>query len=157
MFFIEENVYENVVCNMAAILSRCQCVKYPCNQQGWYWLYKCITCFSSFRLNFNTLRPEQNGHHFADDIFMTENYCILITVSLIAWTHDDPAHQRHVASSGHNEVKFMPFKSQEIIPGSKVHGANMGPTWVLSAPDVPHVGPMNLAIRDMLIHIYVFF
>ena len=26
------------------------------------------------------------------------------------------------------------------------HGANMGPTWVLSAPDGPHVGPMNLAI-----------
>ena len=24
----------------------------------------------------------------------------------------------------------------------------MEPTWVLSAPDGPHVGPMNLAIRD---------
>ena len=24
---------------------------------------------------------------------------------------------------------------------------NMGSTWVLSAPDGPHVGPMNLAIR----------
>ena len=33
------------------------------------------------------------------------------------------------------------------IPDSKVHGANMGPTWVLSAPDGPHVGSMNLAIR----------
>ena len=32
-------------------------------------------------------------------------------------------------------------------PDSKVHGANMGPTWVLSAPDGPHVGPMNLTIR----------
>ena len=30
---------------------------------------------------------------------------------------------------------------------SKVHGVNMGPIWVLSAPDGPHVGPMNLAIR----------
>ena len=29
----------------------------------------------------------------------------------------------------------------------KVHGANMGPTWVLSDPDGPHVGPMNLDIR----------
>ena len=28
-------------------------------------------------------------------------------------------------------------------PDSKVHGANMGSTWVLSAPDGPHVGPMN--------------
>ena len=33
------------------------------------------------------------------------------------------------------------------VPDSKVHGANMGPTWVLSAPDEPHVGPMNLAIE----------
>ena len=32
------------------------------------------------------------------------------------------------------------------FPDSKVHGANMGPTWVLSAPDGPHVGPMNFAI-----------
>ena len=32
-------------------------------------------------------------------------------------------------------------------PDSKVHGANMGPTWVLSAPDGPYVGPMYLAIR----------
>ena len=29
----------------------------------------------------------------------------------------------------------------------KVHGANMGPTWVLSATDGTHVGPMNLALR----------
>ena len=34
-----------------------------------------------------------------------------------------------------------------VYPYSKVQGANMGPTWVLSAPDGPHVGPMNLAIR----------
>ena len=29
-------------------------------------------------------------------------------------------------------------------------GGNMGPTWVLSAPDGPHVGPMNLGIRDIM-------
>ena len=29
-----------------------------------------------------------------------------------------------------------------------MHGANIRPTWVLSAPDGPNVGPMNLAIRD---------
>ena len=27
------------------------------------------------------------------------------------------------------------------LPDSKVHGANIGPTWVLSAPGGPHVGP----------------
>ena len=36
-------------------------------------------------------------------------------------------------------------------PDCKVHGANMGPIWVLSAPDGPHVGLMNLAIREALI------
>ena len=39
-------------------------------------------------------------------------------------------------------------KASDGIPDSKVHGANMGPTWVLSAPDGSHVGPMNLAVRD---------
>ena len=39
-------------------------------------------------------------------------------------------------------------------PDNKVHGANMGPTWVFSAPDGPHelcyqqgAGPMNFAIH----------
>ena len=41
-----------------------------------------------------------------------------------------------------NTVKHL-----ERVPDSKVHEANMGPTWVLSAPDGLHVGPMNLAIR----------
>ena len=31
---------------------------------------------------------------------------------------------------------------------STIHGANIGPTWVLSVPDGPHFGPMNLAIRN---------
>ena len=34
------------------------------------------------------------------------------------------------------------------IPDSKVYGANMGPTWVLSAPGGPHVGHMDVAIWD---------
>ena len=36
-------------------------------------------------------------------------------------------------------------------PNRKVHVANMEPTWVLSAPGGPHVGPMNLYIRGGLI------
>ena len=39
--------------------------------------------------------------------------------------------------------------SERTGPDSKVHGANMGPTRVLSSPDGPHVGPMNLAIREL--------
>ena len=34
-------------------------------------------------------------------------------------------------------------------PDSKVYGANMRPTWVLSAPGWSHVGPINLAIRGV--------
>ena len=36
---------------------------------------------------------------------------------------------------------------RKTVPDSKLHGANLGPTWVLSAPDGPHDGPMNLALR----------
>ena len=45
----------------------------------------------------------------------------------------------------------------KAMPDNKDHGANMGPTWVLSAPGKPHVGPMNLAIRGVYIihHILV--
>ena len=35
-------------------------------------------------------------------------------------------------------------------PDSKVHGANMGPTWGQQDPGGPHVGHMNLAIWGLL-------
>ena len=38
----------------------------------------------------------------------------------------------------------------ELIPDSEVHGAHMGPIWVLPATDGLHVGPMDLAIRDTM-------
>ena len=39
------------------------------------------------------------------------------------------------------------FSPAQMYPDINVYGANMGPTWVLSAPDGPHIGPMNLAMR----------
>ena len=48
------------------------------------------------------------------------------------------------------DINVMRLPCSYNYPDSKVHGANMGPTWVLSAPGGPHVGPMNLAIREML-------
>ena len=84
------------------------------------------------KTDLNTLGTEQNGRQLADDIFyyisIKENLCISIRIS----------------------QKFVPNATINIMstfPDSKVHGANTGPTWVLSAPDGPHVGPMNLAIR----------
>ena len=53
----------------------------------------------------------------------------------------------------HFEV--MPIRHRIInteFPDRRGHVANMGPTWVLSSPGGPHVGPMNLAIR---VHLYL--
>ena len=41
-----------------------------------------------------------------------------------------------------------------LDPDSNVQGANMGPTWVLSAPDGPYDGPMNLAVRGVMSFLY---
>ena len=48
------------------------------------------------------------------------------------------------------QKSFLLIMAEKKSPDSKVHGANMGPTWVLSAPGGPHVGPMDLAIREGL-------
>ena len=46
---------------------------------------------------------------------------------------------------------FMIFLvKQNKAPDRKVHGANIGPTWVLLAPDEPHVVRMNLAMKGTL-------
>ena len=45
------------------------------------------------------------------------------------------------------ETNVTPSTADTILD-NKDHGANMEPTWVLSAPGGPHAGPMNLATRD---------
>ena len=47
-------------------------------------------------------------------------------------------------------VKSFIFAVYKADPDTKVHGANVGPTWVLSVPDGLHIGPMNLAIRGYI-------
>ena len=47
-------------------------------------------------------------------------------------------------------IKRYHYLSRKWNPNNKVHGDNMGPTWVLPVPCGPHVGPMNLAIWDNL-------
>ena len=48
----------------------------------------------------------------------------------------------------HYNVAVMSYNW--VAPDSKVHGANMGPTWVLSAPGGPHVGLINFAIWGII-------
>ena len=45
-------------------------------------------------------------------------------------------------------VEWIHSIKNDTIQDSKVHVAHMGPTWVLSAPGGPHVGPKNVAIWD---------
>ena len=45
---------------------------------------------------------------------------------------------------------WEPSVVMKLILDSNVHGVNMGPSWVLSAPAGPHVGHMDLVIRDYI-------
>ena len=89
-------------------------------------------------------------------------------VSCVLWTTQEPSDvQKHAVSIIRYDNQSMNFvimttlvslglepkwvsvhtTSKELdYPVSKVHGANMGPTWVRQDPGGPHVGPMNLAI-----------
>ena len=58
----------------------------------------------------------------------------------------------HLVISGSHALQVLHYN-----PDNKVPGANMGPTWVLSAPDGPHVGPMNLVIREVILRKCCFF
>ena len=45
------------------------------------------------------------------------------------------------------QLRWRPNNSiVDIVPDSKVRGANMGPIWGRQDPGGPHVGPMNFAI-----------
>ena len=54
-----------------------------------------------------------------------------------------PGHLRDSLSSRLNACS-------QTYPDSKVHGANMGPTWGRQGPGGPHVGPMNFAIWGVI-------
>ena len=66
--------------------------------------------------------------------------------------HFNGTYMRHWASIVWSWLKTRLFVSHlcKNTPDSKIHGANMWPTWVLSAPDGLHVDPMHLAIRDTM-------
>ena len=74
----------------------------------------------------------------------------------------------HVSKRGSCNLSPHPLKTNNLnflkrqlhiicvfYPNSNIHGANMGPTWVLLAPDGPHVGPMNLVIWVHLFRAFI--
>ena len=48
----------------------------------------------------------------------------------------------------HKHAKCHPPHPSHPKPDNKVHEAYMGPTWGQQDPGEPHVGPMNLSIRE---------
>ena len=79
-------------------------------------------------------------------------WCISRLTSLMSHNDDRDRAYSNAAIVARGLCKLFFVKSHfrgytQKIPDSKVHGAKMGPTWVLSAPDGSHVGPMNLAVR----------
>ena len=55
--------------------------------------------------------------------------------------------QLRISATGIEAISLGHKYINRHYPDTMSHGVNMGPTWVLSAPDGPHVGPMNLVIR----------
>ena len=52
------------------------------------------------------------------------------------------------------DISWKPFSHYQDFPESKVHGANMGPSWGRQDPSGPHVGHMKLAIWELVGKIY---
>ena len=80
---------------------------------------------------------------------------------LVRFRNNVSLNMESISAITHNRVspkciRIITWKIMNIYismynPDRQVHGANMGPTWVLSAPDGPHVGPMNLAMKEVIL------
>ena len=68
---------------------------------------------------------------------------------VIIWANVDQVMCRYMASLGQIEI-ITEINKTSIDPDSRIHGANMGPAWVLSAPDKPHVGPWTLLSGEFM-------
>ena len=80
-------------------------------------------------------------------------YCVPWTqynISGVTGGHTMKVHCCHALNSPHTVLSHL---VKGALPDNKLYGANMGATWVLSAPDGPHVGPMNLAISAIMLKI----
>ena len=78
-------------------------------------------------------------------LYCTPTTCWQIDhLSMFSWKSSKTIMQ--LSCHQHKSSKCEYTCNIDLLPDSKVHGANMGPTWVLSASDGPHVGPKNLAL-----------
>ena len=61
------------------------------------------------------------------------------------------SNRRVIKIKSHNRYSY-----QDNIQDSNYYVAHLGPTWVLSAPGGSHIGPINLAIRDMSMELILY-
>ena len=91
--FNQENTFENVVCQMAVILFRHQCIKTLAHSsvQSVY----IHSNANSYGRHFNTLRPRQNGRRFIDDIsnFIFSNEFHILFQNSLKFSSKDPYSQ----------------------------------------------------------------
>ena len=107
-------------------------------QTKWTWCLRWIFCWQNFQMKFLLWK---------ECFYLYSNFTgVCSWGSSLQWVGINSGNG--LAPVGRFEPKLILFF--DVISDNKVHGANMGPTWVLSAPGGPHVGPMNLAIRDIL-------
>ena len=93
-------------------------------------------------LNYHNMSPpNHNGPHMRARIL---KWCQI-------WTPSRTWHillkHRNLHENAINQSFVSPIL--QSIPESKVHGANVGPTWGRQDPGGPHVGHMNFVISDM--------
>ena len=74
-------------------------------------------------------------------ILLQVHYCVIEELSFI--NHNNG----HVIAKYSMWWYYCLSSVNNNYSDGKVHGASMGPPWVLSAPGGPHVGPINIAIR----------
>ena len=55
-------------------------------------------------------------------------------------------HNKAQTLQNSGNVLYVYVGKHRCYPDSKVHGANMGPSWCRQYPGGPHVGPMNFVI-----------
>ena len=97
-------------------------------------------------LSFSMHKINQCHYTGVDIITLTVLYFCVIYLSFYSSGFPDSDFIAfHWYFAGHGGCQW---RNELYIPDNRVHVAHMGPTWVMSAPGRPNVGPMNLAIRD---------
>ena len=131
------------VCIYSHFYSKIDCEKQHQDHSQWRWVCSCLGLLNVMIISHDSdaTRAAWYLKSHATWIKMYD-LCHILEIKFSTFATDKYILFPRVLSVFMNLDSF-----QEYIPDNKIHGTNMGPTWVLSTPGGPHVGPMNHAIR----------